>query len=237
MIPLRDDVPGERFPIVTATLIGLNVVVFLWELLLGPEVNWAIQSFGVVPALIVTQWRDPRVLLTLLTGMYLHGGWAHLIGNMLYLGIFGNNVEDRMGHLGFFVFYTVCGLLAWLAEIIAAPTSPIPGVGASGAIAGVLGAYLFLFPRARIKVLVPLPILFTTFYLPAVIVLGIWFITQFFNGLMALNVVVQRGGTAWWAHIGGFVAGIILLPLFRKRRPPPRYPTIDDTYLQTPDYR
>jgi membrane associated rhomboid family serine protease len=189
------------------------------ELLAGPRVEDLITTFGVVPLRIVTEWQNPQVLMTLLTGMYLHAGWAHLIGNLIYLGVFGNNVEDRMGHGRFFIFYTLSGLVAWAVEIVAAPQSSIPGIGASGAIAGVLGAYLLLFPRARVEVLVPLPLIFTTFALPATLVLGGWFLIQFFNGLMTLNVVTQTGGVAWWAHIGGFVAGMLLSLLFRQKRP------------------
>jgi membrane associated rhomboid family serine protease len=173
-----------------------------------------------VPARIVAEWTNPLVLLTLFTSAYLHAGWSHLIGNMLYLWIFGNNVEDNMGPGRFFAFYTLCGVIATLAQIAAAPQSTLPGIGASGAVAGVLGAYLLLYPQARIEVLVPLFILFTTFTVPAVFVLVGWFLIQFFNGLASLNVIAQTGGVAWWAHIGGFVAGMILLPLFREKRPP-----------------
>ncbi len=218
MIPIRDSVPGERFPLVTAGLIVVNAVVFGLEWLMGPQIEALIMTFGVVPARVVTEWQNPQVLVSLFTSMYLHAGWAHLIGNLIYLGVFGNNVEDRMGHGRFFLFYTLSGLAAWAAEIVAAPYSEIPGIGASGAIAGVLGAYLLLFPRARVEVIVPLPLLFTTFSLPALLVLGSWFLIQFFNGLMTLSVVTQTGGVAWWAHIGGFVAGMVLLPIFRRKR-------------------
>lgn len=218
MIPIRDSIPGERIPITTVSLILVNIGVFIVELLAGPRVEELIMTFGVVPGRILTEWQNPQVLMTLFTGMYMHAGWAHLIGNLIYLGVFGNNVEDRMGHGRFFLFYTLSGLVAWAAEIIAAPQSSIPGIGASGAIAGVLGAYLLLFPRARVEVLVPLPLIFTTFVLPATLVLGGWFLIQFFNGLMTLNVVTQTGGVAWWAHIGGFVAGMLFSWLFRQKR-------------------
>jgi len=139
---------------------------------------------------------------------------------MIYLGIFGDNVEDRMGHVRFFIFYTLCGVLSGLAQVMAMPTSRIPAIGASGAIAGVLGAYLLLFPRARVRTLIPLIFIYTTIHLPAVIVLGGWFLVQFLNGLASINVNVQTGGVAWWAHIGGFVVGMILMPLFRQKQPP-----------------
>ncbi|HOS79905.1 MAG TPA: rhomboid family intramembrane serine protease [Anaerolineae bacterium] len=218
MIPIRDSIPGEHFPMVTVSLILVNVVVFLVEWLIGPAIEPLINTFGVTPVRIMTEWSNPLVLLTLFTAMYLHAGWAHLIGNMIYLGVFGNNVEDRMGHGRFFLFYTLSGLAAWAAQIAAAPNSTLPGIGASGAIAGVLGAYLLLFPRASVEVVVPLPLLFTTFDLPALVVLGGWFLVQFLNGLMTISVVTQTGGVAWWAHIGGFVAGMVLMPLFRRKR-------------------
>lgn len=218
MIPIRDNIPSERFPVVTIGLIFVNAVIFIFEWIASPFTERLIMTFGVVPVRVVTEWQNPFVLMTLFTSMYLHAGWAHLIGNLIYLAIFGNNVEDRMGRGRFFLFYTLSGLAAWAAQIIAAPQSPIPGIGASGAIAGVLGAYLLLFPRARVEVLVPLPLFFTTIALPASLVLGGWFLMQFLNGLMTLRVVTQTGGVAWWAHIGGFVAGMLLLPLFRQKR-------------------
>jgi membrane associated rhomboid family serine protease len=220
MIPLGDNIPSRRFPTVTATLIVINTLIFLVEVLFEPLAHQMIGTFGTIPVRIVTDWTNPLTLLTLVTATYLHGGWAHLIGNMIYLGVFGDNVEDRMGHVGFFIFYTLCGALAGLAQVLAMPTSRIPAIGASGAIAGVLGAYLLLFPRARIRTLVPLIFIYTTFHLPAVVVLGGWFLVQFFNGLASINVAVQTGGVAWWAHIGGFVVGMLLMPLFRQKQPP-----------------
>lgn len=224
MIPLRDNIPTRRFPIVTVLLIVVNSLIFLLESAIGnAAAEDLIYQFGFVPARITSQWTNPAVLLTLFTSMYLHGGWFHLISNMLYLWIFGNNIEDNMGRLRFFVFYTLCGVLAATAQIAVAPNSEMPGVGASGAIAGVLGAYLLLYPQARIRTLVLLPFWFVTVNLPAMIVLGGWFLTQFFNGLASLNVQMQVGGVAWWAHIGGFVAGVVLAPLFRREEPPGGY--------------
>ncbi len=220
MIPLRDDIPVRRFTVVTFLLIGVNSAIFLWEVALGTSADAIIWRFGFVPARLIENWAAPGEWLTLFTSMYLHGSWAHLISNMLYLWIFGNNVEDNMGRARFFVFYTLCGVLAALAETAAPPSAALPGIGASGAIAGVLGAYLLLYPRARVEVLLPLLFWWTTITLPAALVLGGWFLLQFFNGLMSLNLSAQLGGVAWWAHIGGFVAGLLFLPLFRQKRPP-----------------
>lgn len=227
MFPLRDDVPSRRFPLVTVSLIVVNVLVFLMEVLAGPAADSMMTVFGVVPARIITQWQNPLVLLSFVSSMYLHGGWAHLIGNMWYLWIFGDNVEDRMGRGRFFVFYTLCGLVAGVLQVAAAPRSTIPMIGASGAIAGVLGAYLLLYPRARVSTLVPLFYFVRIVWLPAIVVLGSWFLVQLLNGLASLGVVVQTGGVAWWAHIGGFVAGMVLLQIFRRRdiQPPSRWPT------------
>ncbi|MCJ7549989.1 MAG: rhomboid family intramembrane serine protease [Anaerolineae bacterium] len=224
MFPLRDDVPSRQFPLVTVSIVVVNVVVFLFQVLAGSAASSTVELFGIVPARITTQWQNPLVLLTLFSSMYLHGGWAHLIGNMWYLWIFGDNVEDRMGRGRFFIFYTLCGLVAGLLQIVAAPRSTIPMIGASGAIAGVLSAYLLLYPRARVSTLVLLFFFIRIVWLPAIVVLGSWFAIQLFNGLASLNVVVQTGGVAWWAHIGGFVAGMALLPVFRRRdiQPPSR---------------
>ncbi|MBN1247871.1 MAG: rhomboid family intramembrane serine protease [Anaerolineae bacterium] len=220
MFPLRDDVPSRQFPLVTVSLVVLNVAIFLVEALMGSSATMLTETFGIVPARLTTQWQNPMVLLTLFTSMYLHGGWAHLIGNMWYLWIFGDNVEDRMGRIPFFIFYTLAGLVAGLLQVAAAPRSTIPMIGASGAIAGVLGAYLVLYPRARVSTLVPVFYFIRIVWLPAIIVLGGWFLIQLLNGLASISVVMQTGGVAWWAHIGGFVAGIVLLPIFRRREPP-----------------
>ncbi|HOT91888.1 MAG TPA: rhomboid family intramembrane serine protease [Anaerolineae bacterium] len=220
MIPLGDDIPSRRFPTVTLGLIVVNTLVFFFEVLLGPRADLLAQMFGATPIHIMTGWTNPLTLVTLFTAMYLHGGWAHLIGNMLYLWIFGDNVEDRMGHGRFFVFYTLCGVLSGMAQVLAMPTSRVPAIGASGAIAGVLGAYLLLFPHARIRTLIPLFFFYTTIYLPAILVLGGWFLVQFLNGIASLSVNVQVGGVAWWAHIGGFASGMLLMPIFRQKQPP-----------------
>ena len=222
MLPLRDDLPTRRFPVMTVTLIGINVVVFVVELLL--EAAGALPTFfmnwGVTPY-EVTQNLGVRSIATLLTSVFIHGGFMHILGNMLYLWIFGNNVEDVMGRPKFVLFYLLCGVLAGLSQVAADPLSRIPAIGASGAIAGVLGAYLVLFPRARVATLVFLGLFFRIARLPAVLVLGFWFVLQLLNGMLALTTF-ESGGVAWFAHIGGFVAGVLLVWLFARR---PRTPT------------
>jgi len=217
MIPLHDDNPTTRVPFMTVGFIVLCVLTFLWQLSLGPRVEQAILAFGVTPAALFGNASSPAApwpLLTVLTSMFLHGGWMHLIGNMLYLWIFGNNVEDAMGHVRFVVFYLACGAAAVLAQAIPAPDSTIPMIGASGAISGVLGAYLLLYPRARVLVLIPLGLLTRMFRLPAMLVLGFWFVLQVVSTLLADP---NQPGVAFGAHAGGFVAGMILLPLFKRR--------------------
>jgi len=221
MIPLGDSVPRRRFPWVTYTLIAINVIVFLIELRYGPEVRTLFERYGVIPVRLWRWTEQPEVLLTLITSQFLHGGWYHIIGNMVYLWIFGDNVEDQMGHLRYLVFYLLSGVLAALAQAFMTPTSTIPSIGASGAISGVLGAYMIFFPTGRVVLGVPIFFYLTFVEIPAVVALGYWFLSQYLNGLLALATgALQIGGVAWWAHIGGFVAGVILGPLFRERRPP-----------------
>ncbi len=221
MIPLGDSVPRRRFPWVTYTLIAINVFIFLIELRYGPEVRVLFERYGVIPARLWRWTEQPEVLLTLITSQFLHGGWYHIIGNMVYLWIFGDNVEDQMGHLRYLVFYLLSGVLAALAQAFMTPTSTIPSIGASGAISGVLGAYMIFFPTSRVVLGVPIFFYFTLVEIPAMIALGYWFLSQYLNGLLALATgALQVGGVAWWAHIGGFVAGLILGPIFRERRPP-----------------
>jgi membrane associated rhomboid family serine protease len=222
LIPIRDHIPTQRVPVVTVILIGANAVVFLFELLMGPRGQRLFtNAFGAVPFQITHHWGVPAAL-TLVTSMFLHGGWLHILGNMLYLWIFGNNIEDAIGHLGFTIFYFACGITAGLAQVYVDPTSRIPGIGASGAIAGVLGAYLVLFPRAKIGTLFIIGFFIEVSTVPAVLVLGFWFVLQLFNGVLSLGMS-QAGGVAWFAHLGGFVAGLILVNVFvspsRRRRP------------------
>ena len=223
MIPLRDNVPSRTYPLVNITFILINVAVFLYQLMLGPELNLFVRDYAVVPFRYFHDvYVGPRggiapvsgvdLVIPLFTSMFMHGGWLHLIGNMLYLWIFGDNVEDRLGHFRYVVFYLLCGLTASLAHIWFNPNSRVPSLGASGAIAGVLSAYMLLYPRARVLVLLPLWFYFTTFEAPALLFLGFWFVQQFLYGLFSLSVAsAQTGGVAWWAHIGGFVSGAILL--------------------------
>jgi membrane associated rhomboid family serine protease len=216
MIPIQDTVQSRSVPLVTWGLILLNGLVFLQELSLPPErLEQLVALLGMVPARL---GHDPEAWWTLLTCMFLHGGWMHFIGNMWTLYLFGDNVEDRMGSARFLLFYLLCGLAAGLTHVLTDPSSTIPTVGASGAIAGVLGAYFVLFPTARIITLVP--VLFIPFIveIPAIFYLGIWFASQLFSGTLALIGPGYYEGVAWWAHVGGFVAGLALLPAFKKSR-------------------
>lgn len=224
MIPIRDRLPTYRFPLVTIGLIAANIAVFVLQMLtlsaFGERgLQQAILMFGVVPARVAAD-PGPRTWLTFVTSMFMHGGLMHILGNMLYLWIFGNNVEDVMGHFWFLVFYFLCGFAASAAQVIVSWGSSIPGIGASGAIAGVLAAYLIFFPHARIDTLIILGYFGRIASLPAVLVLGFWFVLQLFNGVLSLGMSTATGGVAWFAHIGGFIAGLILcLPwLARARR-------------------
>jgi membrane associated rhomboid family serine protease len=224
MFPIQDSVPSRSVPVVTRALILINVVVFFFELSLSREsIIQLFYLFGVVPA----RFTDPEWAASigfpigsywsLLTHQFLHGGWLHIVANMWTLWIFGDNVEDRMGPLRFIIFYLVCGVLAALTQVLVTPDATIPSVGASGAIAGVLGAYLLFFPTARLIVLIP--ILFFPFFfeLPAVIFLVFWFFIQLFSGTAMLASPQQVGGIAFWAHIGGFIAGMLLCRFFVRR--------------------
>ncbi|MBU6997734.1 MAG: rhomboid family intramembrane serine protease [Theionarchaea archaeon] len=211
MLPIRDFRPTRIFPTIMYGIIVVNIAVFVLELYLDSVgyLEWFYENFAVIPYLIVRG----ENLYTLLTSMFMHGGVAHILFNMLYLHIFGNNVEDSMGHIRFIVFYVVCGLIASFAQIFIDPSSQIPNLGASGAIAGVLGAYLVMYPRERIDALLG----YMYVKVPAVLVLLSWFVLQLFSGFLSLGDV-SSGGVAFFAHIGGFVAGAILVFVFRKRR-------------------
>jgi membrane associated rhomboid family serine protease len=224
MIPLRDDNPTRTWPVVTVALIVLCSLVFLWQLSLSANgQQQAAYLFGFIPAVLFGnarlegQWIPAGA--TIITSMFLHGGWLHLIGNMLYLWIFADNIEDRLGRGRFVVFYLLCGAVAALGQGVADARSEVPMIGASGAISGVLGAYLVLYPRAKVLVLVPLLIFVTTMRVPALVVLGIWFAGQLLSSLLAAPG--SGGGVAFAAHVGGFVAGVVLIRLFllgRRRR-------------------
>lgn len=226
MIPLKDTNRTRTVPAVTLLLIGVNAAVFVYQLSLGAGSlsTGFFHQFGLVPRALLSfgYWQEAGILMGLapfLTSMFLHGGWMHFLGNMLYLWVFGDNVEDWLGSLRFLLFYLVCGLLAALLQIAVHPGSPIPMIGASGAISGVLAAYLVLFPGARVLTFVPILFFFYLVRLPALIFLGLWFLLQFFNGAVSLTAGdLSMGGTAWWAHIGGFVAGLVLILKARKSR-------------------
>ncbi len=217
MIPLRDTVRSSTVPVVTYTIIAMCSAVFLYELWLGDQADAFVHRFALIPSAVSHTVLHGKFSLavsaTMVTSLFLHGGWMHLIGNMLYLYIFGDNVEDRIGHKGFILFYMMSGIGAGLAEVVSMPDSRTPLVGASGAIAGVLGAYILLYPRARVLTLIPLFFIFPIVEISAFFFLGFWFILQFLQAATG-TTEQSAGGIAWWAHTGGFVVGAVLLPLF-----------------------
>ncbi|HEY3637726.1 MAG TPA: rhomboid family intramembrane serine protease [Rhizomicrobium sp.] len=219
MIPISDDNPARLVPVATWLVIALCTIVYLWELSLGHRMTAVIAELGFSPAKFMEH--SPAAFglpplppgATLLTSMFLHGGLLHLAGNMLYLWIFGNNVEDAMGHGRFIVFYLLCGVVAALTLAMIDPQSQVPTIGASGAISGVLSAYMLLFPRARVTVVVPLGIIFYPFALRAFWVVGFWFLLQLVSATLSHP---GQPGIAWWAHVGGFAAGLVLTPIFKS---------------------
>jgi membrane associated rhomboid family serine protease len=216
MIPLRDAIRSKNFPAVNFIIIGLNIIVFLWQFTQGPHLKEALYLYGIVPL----RYSDPELsaqftrfqqYLPFLTSMFLHGGFLHIIMNMWFLYIFGDNIEDRLGHIRYLVFYLFCGLAAGLVHLFTNWSSNIPTIGASGAISGVMGAYLLLYPRSKILTLIPIFFFFQFVEIPAFIFLGFWLLLQLFSaGLTPRNV----GGIAFWAHIGGFIAGLIFIKIF-----------------------
>ncbi len=221
MIPLKDELPSASKPIVTLALIAACTLVFLWQRSLdAASGRQAVEALGAIPAALLTDARLPPDLQWIprfaspLTSMFLHGGWMHLLGNMLFLWIYGDNVEDAMGHGRYLAFYLLCGIAALLAQALSNPHSPYPIIGASGAISGVLGAYLLLFPRARVLTLVLLPFFFTTLHIPAVLLLLLWFAVQLVSDL---SVHGAGTGVAFRAHIGGFLTGMLLAFVFKRR--------------------
>ena len=209
MIPLRDVIPSRTTPYITVTIIALNVMAWLFELSLPRDVLPVfLQVYGVVPG----DFHAP----TLISSMFLHGGWSHVIGNMWYLWIFGDNIEDRLGHARFIVFYLLCGITAALGQIVVDPSSTLPTIGASGAIAGVMGAYFVLYPHSRVLTLIPW-IFLQVVELPAIVLLGFWFLMQLFSaGAIAVTASTHGGGVAFAAHVAGFVMGMIGVFVFRK---------------------
>lgn len=223
-IPFKDENPSRSFPWMTILLIAVNIGIYVYQIISGKLNQSFVYQFGIIPWEITHLKNHPNFPLspipnelTLFTGLFLHGSWLHLLGNMLYLWIFGDNVEATLGHFRFLIFYLVCGLIASFTHITFYPSSLIPVIGASGAISGILGAYLLLFPGAYVRAL------FFFFYfirivrIPAFIVLGLWFLLQLFSGLGSLTVMEQPG-VAWFAHIGGFVAGLVFIVIFPKKR-------------------
>ena len=241
MIPISDRNPTRGIPIVNLLLIAANVIVFLYELTLRSRVlDRFIFTWGVVPSNFLAAWSNPAqaplsVWATLITSQFLHAGWAHILGNMIFLWVFGDNVEDILGSFTYLIFYLVCGVIAGIVQVLVIGPSDVPSIGASGAIAGVLGAYLLLYPLTKVTILLPIFFFFWTIDLPALLVIGWWFVQQLFYGLGALSTAAASG-IAFWAHIGGFVAGMaLILPYLRRARPRrrtvPLYDASDDYVL------
>jgi len=215
MIPLKDNNPIRIFPSVTIVIIILNVAVFLFELAQGQHLETFIKSFGCIPYELKTGIDiEPRIFFpvrfTILSAMFMHGGWMHIIGNMLYFWIFGNNIEDRLGHIRFLFFYIIVGIFATFSQIMVNPFSTVPQIGASGAVSGILGAYILLFPKAKVLTLIPIFYFIRIVTLPAFVVLGFWIIIQVISGFLSLSYTAQ-GGVAFFAHIGGFISGLVLI--------------------------
>jgi membrane associated rhomboid family serine protease len=224
MIPVRNAVPTRYPPVVTWSLIAANCAIFLFQISLSPpELEWFILRFALVPAryfmpFLYGDELTPADLLPFITMMFLHGGWLHLIFNMWTLWLFGGTIEDRLGPGRFLAFYLACGVLAAVTHAVFSPTSTVPAVGASGAIAGILGCYVRMFPMARIVILVPILFIPLFFEVPAILYIGLWFLTQILQGTLELLVPSTGGGVAWWAHIGGFFAGLAFGPLLHRRQ-------------------
>jgi membrane associated rhomboid family serine protease len=234
MIPIRDDQPRFSTPYITYFLVALNTLVFVYELAVGAQsreaLNAMIYEFGIVPDHIgaaltgEAHFSFAAAFLPILTSMFLHGSWLHIIGNMWVLWIFGDNIEDYLGHFPYLIFYLLCGFAAAITHIVLNAGSDVPTVGASGAIAGVMGGYFLLYPKSRVLTLVPLIVFFTFWWLPAWIVLGYWFLLQFFSGTTSIAYSSpSSGGVAFWAHVGGFVAGLILIKIMPRRAQRERY--------------
>lgn len=216
MIPLYDTLHSRRFPIVNWLLIALNVLVFIYEINLSPSaLERLTRTWGLVPAHLIAH--PTTMWVTIFTAMFLHGGWFHILSNMWVLFIFGDNIEDRLGGGRYLVFYLLSGVAAGLLETFVLQGSGVPMIGASGAIAGVLGAYLILYPRARIASLVPIIFIFTIIEIPATLFLLFWFVSQLFSGWLTLQGS-SGSGIAWWAHVGGFIFGMLAVSLFAQRR-------------------
>jgi membrane associated rhomboid family serine protease len=219
LIPFKDDNPTQTLPFVTLLIIALNISFFILGLLSSRDSQYLVYAYGAIPKDILSFQSDQPipVVLTLFTSMFMHGGLLHIGGNMLYFWIFGNNIEERLGHLRFIFFYLFCGVFAAYAHALSAPHSEMPMIGASGAISGVLGAYALLFPTARVHTIVFFGFFIQVIRIPALIVIGFWAIIQFVSGLITQGILHQ-GGTAWFAHVGGFLAGLLTIKLWLPRR-------------------
>ena len=225
MIPLRTTLPRHSTPVVNRSLVAANVVIFFAQLAMGPMTERVIQTFGFVPARFISpgtfQYAPWEVAITLVTSLFLHGGFVHLFGNLIYLWTFGDAIEDAMGHGKFLAFYVACGAVGSLSHTFLFPGSTIPSIGASGSIAGLLGAFLVLRPRAQIVTLFPLVVYWAMAEIPALLFLPVWFGMQFFNGFLSLQAArgtQEVAGIAWWAHVGGFVFGALIALIFRLSR-------------------
>jgi len=219
LIPYKDDNPTSTFPLVTIGIIVLNILIFVLEVVSQSGMKDVTYTYGAIPYYILTFEENQPIhpALTVFTSMFMHGGLFHLGGNMLYLWIFGNNIEDRLGHIRFIFFYIFCGVVSAYAYAVTNPHSLIPMIGASGAVSGILGAYILLFPRAHVQTLVFLGFFVTTVKIPALIVIGFWAIIQFVNGIVSTGLD-ERGGVAWLAHIGGFLIGLLTIKLWLPMR-------------------
>lgn len=216
MIPIKDELKTRRVPIVNYLLIAVNVAVFVFQFMSGSKMEAIIYEFAMIPSEITAGF-DLGDARDIITSMFMHAGWLHLVGNMLYLWIFGDNIEDRLGHFGYLVFYLAGGFVAAFTHVLVNPISQIPTLGASGAVAAVLGAYLILYPRSRVYTFIPIGFFVRVRMLPASVVLLIWFILQLFSGVLSLGTM-DMGGTAFWAHIGGFVFGLIIGFLCKQKK-------------------
>jgi rhomboid family protein len=221
MIPLKDKNPSYGIPFVNYLLIAANAAVFFYELSLGKGLDSFFIRYGLIPSRYFEMVAQHTNFITryvpFFTSMFIHGGWLHIIGNMWFLFIFGDNVEDRLGHRKYLLFYLLSGLAAAALQVYLSADSSIPTIGASGAISGVLGAYLVMYPHAKIVTLLPIFFFFDIIDISAILFIGFWFMMQFVSGIQSIGVDTS-GGIAWWAHVGGFVAGIAMVPFFRRRR-------------------
>ncbi|MBI5026729.1 MAG: rhomboid family intramembrane serine protease [Nitrospirae bacterium] len=219
MIPFKDDNPTTHFPFITISFILLNTIIFLFQFTYPGDSTTLAFSYGAIPAAILTMESVQPIhpAITVFTSMFMHGGLFHIAGNMLYLWIFGNNIEDKLGRMRFIIFYLLCGIIAAYSHAIIEPSSNVPMIGASGAVSGILGAYVLLFPKARVHTLIFLGFFIQVVRIPALIVIGFWAIIQFVNGIIS-TATIPQGGVAWFAHIGGFLIGILTIKLFLKTR-------------------